>query len=164
MKDSIIDIFHFFIKKLTGNPGPIIKEEQVDKFLLKIDKIYGLKTLGDWWAWTYLSFQFAYWSSKKTRFNGNIPVNWVLGDKAIERWNSKPESWYYYTNLFLARYEISRPVHYYKGSVNQLFELERKRFHNTDEGFLNCLSFSEYSPKSVSCLTCKFRSKCKKRE
>lgn len=161
MEDKLVGTFKFFIKKLTGNDNPNIKESLLKGFLKKIDKLYDLKLLGDWWVWSYLSFQFCYWSEKKTRLNGNIPANWVFGDKAIQRWKDRSDFWEYYTNLFLFKNEIEKPVKYYGGSVSNLFEVERRRFHNTVEGYFNCLSFSKYSPKSVSCLTCKFRKKCK---
>lgn len=161
MKGELINIFHFFIRKLTGNSAPKVEEKLIDSFLEKVYKIYDPESLGDWWAWSYVSFQFAYWSGKKTRFNGHIPANWIFGNKSLERWINRPDSWLYYTNLFLSKYEIERPVEYYKGSMNSIFEIERKRFHNTWQGYVNCMSFSKYSPKSISCLTCKYRSKCR---
>lgn len=164
MESKLIDIFHFFIRRLTGSTNPNLTEKTVLIFLQKISKVYDLESLGDWWCWWYISFQFAYWSNKKTRFNGNIPQNWIFGDKAIERWNSKPDSWWFYTNQFLQKYEIEEPVEYCKSSTKEIYEVERRRFHNTIEGFMNCQSFAKYSRKSLSCATCKFKEKCKLNE
>lgn len=164
MESTLIDIFHFFIKRLTGNMSPSLNEKTVLLFLQKVGRYYDLELLGDQWCWDYMSFQFAYWSSKKTRFNGNIPANWIFGDKALERWNSKPDTWTYYTDLFLKKYEIERPVEYCKHSTREVYEIERQRFHNTIEGYINCQSFAKYSSKSLSCLTCKFKAKCKTNE
>lgn len=153
------ECFDFFSIKLSGH-SCLIKNE-IKSFQKLLSKKYDIKTLGDWFCWNYVAFQFEYYSGLRTKMKGKYPANWIFGKKALDRWENKNENWQYFVQKFLSEFEITLPVEYYQDDVDGMFEQERKRFFNTDRGLLHCLQFARYSEKSVSCLICKNKKDCK---
>jgi hypothetical protein len=159
MGNKLVSIFSFFSQKITGQES-IVEDRLLENFLKILSLKYDPQTLGDWFAWNYVAFQFAFWYDKKTRLNGKIPPNWVFGTKALERWTQRERNWSYFTNLFLSKLEIVSPVEYFGKDMVGVFEQERKRFLNSEIGFLHCQASSVFSKKSPSCIICKYKKDC----
>lgn len=154
MKRNIISIFKFFTVKVL-NQGSIEVNDRALGYFMRVYK----NQINEKFIWDYIAFQMAYWYDKNTKFN--FQASWVFGDKAIERWDNKPESWAYYTQLFLNKVGIEKQVTFYKADLTSVFEEERSKFFNTDQGFAHCLLTSHYSENSNYCKICDFKDICK---
>lgn len=160
LQDLLYKYFDLFSQKLSGRTCQVRTE--ITSFLKLLSKQEDLQSLGDWFAWNYVAFQFEYYSSLKTKMDGKYPANWIFGKKALERWNNKNEDhWLYYVQIFLSNCGIEKPVEFCSLDIETRFEQERKRFFNTDLGLIHCLQFSRYSAKSPSCMICENRKDCK---
>lgn len=165
MNEKIKEIFYIFTKNLFGHPIEL-SDIDLERFLKNISKQFDIKSLDDWFFWYFFTYQFCYWSTKKTRFGGNVQVNWIVGPKAIERWLKKPDEWFYFCEEFLKRKRISRLIttsgnKYKTGEVN---EIDRRRFFNHEDGFRLCSELSLYKTNSISCIVCKFKKICQIQE
>ena len=154
MKSNIINIFNLLSIKAFNQGFTNISSKSLDFFM----SFYKDKLTQDF-IWEYVSFQIAYWYNKKT--NNKFAVSWVFGEKAIQRWENKPENYLYYTQLFLNKLGIERPVFYYKVNLRIKFEEMRALYFNTDKGFENCSINSFYSNDSKYCEICDFKEICK---
>lgn len=160
MKQLVEDYYKIFTKSLFGYEIEL-EEKALGAFCKRIG--VDQNSLGEWFVWNYLCYQFTYWTSKRTRFDHKIQVSWILGPKAIERWNNKPESWNYYVDEFLKKKAIRRPTAYHKAEgLALLNEDDRKRYSSQVDGFLSCINEDLYNERSITCLTCKNRQICKK--
>ncbi len=154
MKQDIIDIFNYLLIKVFNQRFVNINNKSLDLFLSFYEKI-----LTKDFIWNYISFQMAYWYDK--RIKHKISLNWFFGEKAIQRWENRPESFLYYNQLFLNKLGIEKPISYYKTDLRSKFEEVRSKDFNTDKGLENCLIGSFYSEHSNYCKTCEFKDICK---
>ena len=154
------DCFEFFSVKLSGNCC-LVKGE-IKNFLKLLSKQQDLNSLGDWFCWNYVAFQFEYYSSLRTQMMGKYPANWIFGPKALQRWNERnSEYWLYQVGKFMQECEIQVPVNYFSSNLENRFEEERRRFLNSPMGLLHCQQFSRFSDKSPTCMICKNKGSCK---
>jgi hypothetical protein len=113
---------------------------------------------------TFILFQFLYYDSKKTRLGkGRVYLNWILGEKAIERWKNKHENWFYFVEQYRKSLDIpnvpeKHVIDTEKVSLHR--QRERKRFWGSYEGFLHCLTEELHEKYSSECLSCKFKNNC----
>ena len=66
--------------------------------------------------------------------------------------------------IFCEKYKIQKEeqIQHNKEQFLEFREYEKKRFYNTDEGFINCLELGlKFSFKSLNCIVCNYRNKCK---
>jgi hypothetical protein len=114
---------------------------------------------------TFILFQFLYYDDKKTRLGkGRVYLNWILGEKAIERWKNKHERWFYFVEEYRKSLDIpniveKQAIDSEKVSLHR--QRERKRFWGSEMGFLHCYEFELYEKYSSECLSCKFKNNCK---
>lgn len=149
----------FFYKNLFGREIGI-PETQLESFRKALEKFYDIESLDKWFYWNYFLFQFTYWSGKKTRFEGAIPLNWILGKKAVEKWRLKPENWNYWCFEFLKKRQLELPISFDKFNLREIESIDRKRYYNQEQGFLLCQELDLYDSKHKDCILCKFRKKC----
>lgn len=161
MKQNIRDIYTYFLVKLYNQGNVFIEDKLIDSFLKDLSKFISVESLNEDFVWSYFSFQFAYWSQKKTRFANKIYHSWVLGSKAIERWFSRSKFSDYHVQQFLDKRELDRPIKFCKVDLREKFEEVRKRDLNTPQGFLNCFLDSCYSESSEVCKKCDYVRECK---
>ena len=160
LEEQLLENYENFSTKLTGGPC-LQKGTEIPNFLKSLSKYQDTKSCGDWFAWYYVAFQFQYWYPLKTRMNGRIPLNWVFGTKALQRWLNRNEEWFYFTQKFIHDSEIVRPVEFENRDMEDIFEAERQRYFNTDLGFLHCSQSAKYDDQSPSCLICRHKKACK---
>lgn len=125
-----------------------------------LKKFYDIESLDQWFYWHYFLFQFTYWSGKKTRFEGAIPLNWILGKEAVKKWLNKPENWDYWCFEFLKKRQLELPVVFNKCNLKEIESMDRRRYYGQEQGFLLCQELDLYNPKHKDCILCKFRKKC----
>lgn len=164
MKNQIIKIVDYLYKK-TGQKLTLKDKRwssSIDSFIGILDKEFGLASVGENFLKDYFLFQFSYWINKRTRFDSTIMPNWLLGEKSFERWKNKNEHWSYFNSQFIERYRIVFDRSFLQFDTEDIEEIERKRFHNQNEGFAHCLSFASFNDCSLSCVTCIFKKNCRK--
>lgn len=114
---------------------------------------------------TFILYQFLYYDSKKTRLGkGKVYLNWILGEKAIERYKNKNENWFYFVEEYRKYLGISsiaekEVIDQEKVSLHK--QRERKRFFGSERGWLHCQENELFEKYSSECLSCKFKHNCK---
>lgn len=166
---DIVRYYQYFYSKVYHYKDFIYSPNSRDKkvienFISKIDN----SSIGEDWLYNYFSFQFKYWSELKyKRFKG-VVISYILGNKAIERFNDRPEEWYYLINQLTFDFKLSRSDLYsnniYKKDlliISLSEEQEKQRFNNL-ERLANCiLSTTLYNSKSKICILCSQAKTCK---
>lgn len=162
LKKQIIEITDQLYSKTGQNIS--LKDSSfkvyLDGFIDILDEKVGLPSIGTSYIRDYFIFQFNYWIDKNTRFGSTIMPNWILGKAAFQRWMDKNEHWKYFNSLFIKKYRIIFDRNFTRVDLEDVEELERKRFHNQDEGLIHCRDFSSYNKYSTYCKTCRFRRDC----
>lgn len=162
--------YELFFSIVTGFKDysftPTIQQRKIiSNFLVLLDANFNLNSIDDNFLYDYFSFHFSRKFDRKTRFGkGIVPLNHICGKKALQEWLNKDEYWKYFVDEFLDKFKIKRKQFepYKLETLKNIEEEERKRFFNTDQGFLNCLTIDiKYSVKSKYCLICKYRKDCK---
>lgn len=155
--------FSYISRALSGSESSV-SDKSITSFLRKLKKVSDIRSLGEWFAWYYVAFQFSWWYDKAqmSRLNGKFAASWIFGDKAIERWVGRNDSWKYWTDKFISDTELSKPVEFAKAGDRR--DIERKMFYNTDLGFLTCQASGLYEEDNPLCIACKNRSLCRSME
>lgn len=172
MIDSVKKYYEYFYTKISGNLSyvfrPTLSEEaMISNFLLKVGE-----DAGESFLFKYMCYQFHYWHDKDTRFGkGKIQLGWVIGEKAMSRWNgSKEDHWYHYSTDLSKKFGVSKndlnPVNSSKlldvTSIPRHEEADRMLYHNTKKGLIFCLDFtSMWHGGSNACNTCDNVIECK---
>jgi len=174
IKEHIGILYEYFFVKMTGWKNYKFRpsdnqEKQISNFVKLLHKNYHLLSIGPNFLIDYYTFQFKYWSELDTRFEGKVMLNWVVGKKALDRWDNKQSSWNYFLQEFIKRFNIDKDILVAKLNgvkiVNKipLQDIEKLRFYNTERGFVNCIEVTTlYNHRSKLCIFCKFKKDCKK--
>lgn len=170
---DIIIHYEVFYQKKYGNLNYKFKptpqaEKEIIKFLDFFDKRYKLISLGKDFLFRYFAFQFhrvdglvlKRFSSKDKA--GRIQIYDIIGRKAIQYWLDRNIEYdFIIENSSIIPKQLILPQENLH-SLSRSEELEKKRFYNTNRGFLNCIErTSLFNHKSQSCILCQFKSSCK---
>src|ERR1700741_2968445 len=95
METMIFTYFQYFYSAVSGHKSfvfrPTIAETKMASSLQAM-----IPSLTESKLFDYMCYQFYYWHDKDTKFGrGKIQFNWVVGKKAVERWNGRAD-WYSY--------------------------------------------------------------------
>lgn len=172
-KQDIITYYETFYRSKYGNgkyvfvPTPKA-EAEINKFLAFFEKKYKLITLGRDFLFRYFSFQFKRvdglvlkrFSSKDK--SGKIQIYDIIGRKSIDYWMTRDVNFDFIIENSTIISKQLIPAEKFILSTSRSEELEKKRFHNTERGFLNCIErTSLFNHKSTSCILCSFKTSCK---
>jgi len=139
-------------------------KQYVDSFIYQLKKKYN-GSIDDEFLLQFIVFQFSQFENAKTRLGtGKVYVNWILGRRALERWENKSKNWLYWNQLFIRKHNIrlrKDKVEVDKDSLRVTNSLERKRFYNTERGVLHCQELDLFDQFSKECILCKFKHICK---
>lgn len=155
MKDLLKSTFNEVYLLATGEEYNFVNkkvDKQLDNFLKHIPE-----GVGEDWLLNFTIFQFSYYDGMKTRFD-RIYINWIYGDKALHRWDSRTDAQIYYANLFRERIGIKpkQPIL----NVKTWRDQERCRFENSNRQLLHCDELMLFDKVNVICITCKMYEKC----
>lgn len=150
-----------------------IKKEKpiVLNFIELLNQKYSLHTLDHNFLSEYTEFQFNYWKESSTQFEGTnafANASWIYGKKAFLRWFKVNQHIHWINDKKKKDTQIQS---YKKRNIPQsipfvvqlspIEELDKKLYHNTEDGLLNCLENTTlYNHKSNLCLTCIFSERC----
>lgn len=145
------------------------------------------------WLFDYFNYQFTYWNfwlknqKKQGNKNAMIYLHWIIGAKAVKRYNSRnKKDTYFYHSSFFPIYKITKEDYinflFKKGycleveevegeeeervlQENPLSEMEERRKKwkfNTIEGFYNCIEYTSlFRFNSKICFQCNFKEQCR---
>lgn len=162
-KDKIIELLSYLYKKTNQNID--IKDKKYNSLLEKcldiFEKEINFSCIGINFLREYFIYQFCYWIDKReTKFKSAIMPSWLLNKSAFERWANKNKCWKYFNTMFEKEYRITFQRNFTKVNLEEIEEIERKRFYNRDEGLIHCVELSSFNKCSVTCINCKFKSIC----
>lgn len=116
----------------------------------------------------YILFQFERYKDTKTRFGkGKIQFNWIVGDKAYQRWTNKSTSWKYWVTSYEKKIGYQRKQE--KEEINHEGKLEyerreRRRFYNDERGYVHCQENELFDRFSNECFYCQYKEICRANE
>ena len=132
-----------------------------DKFLSRLYKHYGQQTIGKDFLWSFLTYNMDSLYGRKTQFGSMIMLSWLLSEKSIQRWDErKTEISDYFGSKFLDDHNVQKPSDFDKVDLEDLEDMERGRFFNTEVGCVNCQSLASYNEYSEYCSKCNFKKEC----
>jgi hypothetical protein len=144
--------------------GEIIKK-QINSFITLLQQKYR-GSIDNHFILHFIVFQFRNYENAKTRLGkGKVYVNWILGKKALKRWENKPENWFYWNNQFIKKYNISISAEGNEANIDSVKftrSLERNRFKNTEMGLIHCQELDLFDKYCRECIRCTFNNICKK--
>lgn len=166
--DKNLDTIQEILSKLYKGIGQdkVFQKQKENKvfisFLSKLYKHFGQQTIGPQFLWTFLTYNMDCLFGRKTQFGSMVMLNWILSEKSIERWEKRnTENGDYFISKFLVDHCIERSVYYDKIDLEDIEELERERYFNTDLGFITCQSLASYNELSENCQKCNFKEECR---
>lgn len=130
---------------------------------------YGRYSFGFEVMYNYFLYQFSYWEDKDTRFGRSVMFDWVVGQKAFDRYKEAIEnnSIYYSDKInekyFIEKDEVRSIVEFEERvGLFEIEEIERSRFLNKQNGLFHCLGLtSGFSERSEFCPKCNYQKECK---
>ena len=167
--DQIKEIYEEVYRKFSNEKmfELNMENDRTRKYLLNFynvfNKQYG-ESVDENLILNFIVLQFRCYEHAKTRFGKNhIYLNWILGKKALSRWERKKDSWLYWNDEFIKRYNIDRPkqicVNNEEGK-NFFNNIERRRFYNTERGLLHCVELDLFDRYNKKCIHCRFKDIC----
>jgi hypothetical protein len=169
MVDKFIEYYEYILQKATGNGGTSIKKDNkniklVSNLLDRLDSLYK-GSYGDRFLFDYIIFQFKHYEGMKLRFgDNNIQLNWITGEKALERWENRDVSRdSYFSSVYCNKYGIKQPSEIKVNEEGRIAYLnrERARFVSVRERqLLHCMENFLFTDDTI-CQNCNFYKKCK---
>ena len=177
----VVDLYKYHIVQITKNKSYKFKmtpnrNQMILNFIQIFKKITDANFIAEDNLRKFMEYQFNYWYKHDAKYGKgtSIQIEWIIGSKAIERWNSRTDKQKKKTD-FIIRKNLKKDIKFnevdktasddYKRillDVRDSEEIEKKRFHNTSKGFAYCLiSTSLYNHKSKYCSLCDKSSECK---
>lgn len=178
LKNKLFLAFEFFNVSLSNDKNFIFKPHSRERKLIEnftnflIGEYHG--SIGEEWLYRYFVFQYEYWRTKKTRLGstGLAQIAWIIGKDAYSRWEKRQTYFWYFCQQNFLKFNSAvnfTNFSYYinkheKKKINQNIEdIERKRYLNTQQGLIHCLSYTNlFNPNSEFCIKCNNSVICKK--
>jgi hypothetical protein len=155
-----------------------IDAKMMDNFIVLLDKKIGINRIGSDFIGDYVQNQLSYWLNLDTKLGvGVIPISWVFGKKAFDRWFEKSYKQNQYTSKLNLKNVNNQGI---KGQNKQVLQKSLKSLKqiytnileteeamkqitlNQEHGLLNCVQTTTlYNHKSQNCLMCNYTEKCK---
>lgn len=144
--------------------------KSIKKFIKWLESEFGKHSVNTNILFDFFAVQFYHYSQpgaiRSKRF---VKLSHVIGGKSIERWLEKKNyygvqdalTWCGENKVYLS--DIEDILNFENRiSLNQLEDIERKRFLNTEYGLSNCIQLtSGYTAKSDNCKICKYSVECR---
>lgn len=149
---------------------------KINEFIQLLDEKYDLHTLGSNFLINYFVFQFNRVHDQVfKRFagkdvGGKVQIYDIIGKKAFQYWTERDTQFDFILQnsanskikISIAEIKSLLEEQESRPSILTSEEIEKKRFHNTDRGLVNCIqSTSLFNHQSYYCRMCSFKSVCK---
>lgn len=175
LKEFIVESYEVFTRKVHNLENFTFKPSsrevtQIDNFIKLLEVRHNKSSIGRVFLYNFISFSYEYWSGLDHSAKKRIPLNWIIGKKAIDRWITRTEDDLYHSQ----KYVSDRGIHIGLISSGKKVrsddaltlrhheEVEKGRFHNSKIALTNCLETTTlYNNESKLCTSCKYSSQCK---
>lgn len=179
LEKTIITTYQYFFSKILKNSSYVFIPKKseltlIESLIFFLSDSKNRNLITEDLIFIYFSFQFEYWSTKKTIYgNGKILFNWVVGKKAFERYSQTSINKRYYSEKYcrenkLNKSEIFSVINFDKDkkrnvdNLTFIENLERKRFLNTKIGLQNCVFFTSlFKEENITCIKCNSSIRCR---
>jgi hypothetical protein len=164
MNKAIIDTYQELYRKTSKNTVFVFKPEQKQRTAIENFLKLVPSTADEEWIREFLIFQFSRYADQDTRLGkGRIQLNWVIGKKALEKWNSRTSGQLYHTNKFRASHkiQISKKKVEKIPANNFYLNNERRRFYGKERGLIHCAELELFEKENEVCKACKNYKICK---
>jgi hypothetical protein len=165
MFDDIVKLYEYLYQKVSGNRIYEFKPNNNQKKIIDTFINYLSPSHGQIWLFNFMSYQFFRYHDLKTRFGrGIVQLNWVIGKKALNKFNNASEEEFYMMEEFKFNYSIINILSSRKDiseSYKIYLDQERKRFYGTIRGYIHCTELGLYDPINKNCMFCKNNLNCK---
>jgi hypothetical protein len=144
----------------------------IDNFLDRLNKIYGLSSIGNSFLIDYFNFAFWYWADIETQ--RDIELSWILGPKSIERWLKKTELEYetvmgkFHKRFGFFENDIYGIFEEYESSIENIIKVHQQeefykgRMTNDAQQLIMCNTYTTlYNSNSDKCQSCNILDDCK---
>ena len=174
--DSLYDIIEVGYKilkdKIKGSKTTTTfnakDRKMILNFLQMLQNNYGLESVGENFLYNYFIFQLDYWSNLETHFNNTISLGWIIGKKALLRFEQRRDKNLYHSHVTARKLGVTKDMFFYSKENSDVVNLSTKeevakeKYYNSGRGLGECLeSTTLYNHKSPFCVGCKFKSDCK---
>lgn len=178
----IISLYQELFRQSTLNRNFVFipthnERVSIEKFSKWIEEKYFKSEIDTGFLIQYFEFQFSHYYGMTTRFGKNrVMLNWIVGKKAIERWEERDLSLKWTVKVKINseftlnlkntfKEEVKKKNIDLKSSfiieINKNEEHYKQRFYNTLKGFAYCQLFTTlYNPKSSLCDKCTNKKLC----
>lgn len=174
----IKDLYESFYKLVTGYQDyrfvPNKRElKMIENFILSVHYQFNIYSIGIDFLLTYFIYTFDRWQDKKTRFKAHIPLEWIIGKKALNTWQGRNVELMAYINdvNFVRKYNIDLVQIRNKYHPPEVIDFQlvirvennyRNIYYNTIKGLQMCfLRTSMYTPASELCIACRNQIECR---
>lgn len=142
------------------------QKKQIKNFILNLDKQIGLSSVDGEFIFYFIAYQFYLKKDQKSRFGRRIPLNHVVGNRAMDKWLRKPENWKYWVDKMINSFNIpkttSEEIKEKEESLNKSEERIKERYLGSDDLFFHCSEYTSlFNPLSNYCKDCPFIKSCK---
>ena len=164
-RQVVLLIYKYFLRKLGEDYKSNHKDRDViTSLLLSLHLTYNLKLIGNRFLFNFIANQFEYRSSSRS-FSKYSVLN-IFGKPSIKRYieDKRRVEFKFIDDKFLRDNKIVfSEIFRERGKYVKLdSSLDKKRFHNTDAGFLFCLETTTlYDRSSIECMTCNYSKQCR---
>jgi hypothetical protein len=163
---EIIQLYEYFYRDYTG-----IKNFKFNITQGNIKHVKNFRSMltyshGYDWLFDYFCFQFQRRSTQTIKadfMHGKVKmmISWIIGQKAFESYKKASDEEKFYGHEYKRIRGLKNPFVEKKVLDKQIFENnERRRFYNTELGFIHCTDLNLFSGSNKYCLGCKNRTLC----
>lgn len=164
IQETIVKCFEHYYSQIYNETGYRANIKAYQKHLDNFPKLlekngYKVPSIGLEWINSFILFQLEYYLGLET--TSKIKLNWLIGKKAFDRYNSvedwkQKNYWISINTSHLTKFELEQK------QDNEYEINHRKKHHNTESGFLNCIKNTTLYIKHPICISCNFKDQCKK--
>ncbi len=139
------------------------QKTQINNFIDFLIKKVDINVVGEEWVFNFIVFSFKIRVEQKTRFEGKIPLNWIIGKKSFENFQKRNENWMYFNEVFQKQhgirfFDIQNNI---EVKTSDYLSSLRKQGCGSGSPLLMCFGNVAYTNKSIFCISCKDKSDCK---
>lgn len=173
--DFVIEAYEVFSRKIHKIPQFVFEPsqrelKQIENFIALLEKKYDKNSIGRIFLFNFMALSYDHYSTLDHQAKKRIPLNWIVGKKALDRWVKRVEDDLYHSQKYVAENGIhigligagterrSDDV----TSIKKHEEEEKLRFYNKPRGMVNCIETTTlYNHRSLNCISCIYRKECK---
>ena len=152
----VVDMFKEYIIQISGNTSFRFKNSDarvalIKGFIKKFNAYYDSDFLSEDLLRVFMDYQFNFWYKHDSKYGKgtSIQIEWIIGDKALERWSSRTEKQKAKTDYIIrkrfkkevvlpeskkVKKKVSEEMRKLLISLKDYEEKDKEKFHNSSKG------------------------------